>query len=481
LRAKDTTSRAVSEDAEALIKEGERHDEKMLEIQRQVTEHRLLVTQASVQQIIDAERSLADREFQIKQAALDHELSALSAFTAGYREKVQAIKDQKAELAAEHAFESTQVPKGAIQAIVESEQEKIKATHEGESERLDVINAALHEEEAYGLQGTAFYRSLLQERVNTIRQIAEEEDKLQAEAGKIAAEHEFKMGELQIAAQKEASQNIMTRITQTAADRIALEMSLENQSFQIEKAAINDKLTSLDASDREYLNKVQQLYNQLEELEKQHNNKMLAIQNQADATEYKNLTDAQHKVLEGYSRGFGQVIIGKESFLHLMQQMDSQLVGNMLQHVLMSMATLDFGKEKQASKAARDAYLSAMDGIPAPANFFIAPAWAAISYAAVMGAQEGADMVPGVGRGDIVPYMLEPGEGVVPGGVMDKLRGLADRGGLDAGGGGTHIHVHFRPTYHVSAIDGASVRGMLEKHADEFTNHVTHTLRKMNR
>ena len=107
-------------------------------------------------------------------------------------------------------------------------------------------------------------------------------------------------------------------------------------------------------------------------MEQQHNNKMLQIQNQAESLEYKNLTDTQNKELQEYARGFSQVIIGKESFVKMMQQMDSQLASGMLQHLLMSLATLDFGKEKEAAHAARKAYLSAMDGVPSPANFFVA-------------------------------------------------------------------------------------------------------------
>jgi hypothetical protein len=51
----------------------------------------------------------------------------------------------------------------------------------------------------------------------------------------------------------------------------------------------------------------------------------------------------------------------------------------------------------------------------------------------------------------------------------------------DSGGGGeTHIHNH-EHHFHINAVDGASVRGMLEKHESEFTSHFKNTMRKMNR
>jgi hypothetical protein len=73
--------------------------------------------------------------------------------------------------------------------------------------------------------------------------------------------------------------------------------------------------------------------------------------------------------------------------------------------------------------------------------------------------------------------MLEPGEGVVPGGVMDGLRNMARSGSM---GGGSTYHDHHSPTYHVQTIDGDGIRGVLDKHSQEFTKHVNNQLRKMN-
>ena len=93
--AKGTADREVSADAEEAIKEAARHDEKMLELQRQVTEKRLAVTHASVQEIIDAEKQLADREFQIKNAALDRELGALTALPPTTRKKSKPSRTKR--------------------------------------------------------------------------------------------------------------------------------------------------------------------------------------------------------------------------------------------------------------------------------------------------------------------------------------------------------------------------------------------------
>jgi hypothetical protein len=74
--------------------------------------------------------------------------------------------------------------------------------------------------------------------------------------------------------------------------------------------------------------------------------------------------------------------------------------------------------------------------------------------------------------------MLTPGEGVVPGGVMDGLRNMARNGNMGQAGHTTVVHV--RPTYHVSTIDGDGMQEALEKHTDVLQRHMESTMRKMN-
>jgi hypothetical protein len=90
----------------------------------------------------------------------------------------------------------------------------------------------------------------------------------------------------------------------------------------------------------------------------------------------------------------------------------------------------------------------------------------------------GTDMVPGVGKGDVVPAMLTPGEGVVPGGVMDGLRNMVRNGSMS---GQSVTHVHVRPTYNVQAIDGKGMGDALEKHNDVLQKHFVKAVRRMNR
>ena len=119
----------------------------------------------------------------------------------------------------------------------------------------------------------------------------------------------------------------------------------------------------------------------------------------------------------------------------------------MMQNAIKSVMANDFTKESAAT--ARKAYLAGMH-FPFPANIVMGPALGALAFASVIAFADGTDAVPGNGKGYKIPAMLEPGEGVVPGGVMDGLRNMARSGNM---GGGTHLHAHVNPTYNLQAID----------------------------
>jgi hypothetical protein len=262
----------------------------------------------------------------------------------------------------------------------------------------------------------------------------------------------------------------------SAHERMASEERMANQELANQRTAAQQELAALDTTGKEYENKKQQINDKIEQAEKQHQNRMQQIQDQAAAQEYSRLTQQEQRMANTYAQGFSKVIMGKESFGKMMQQVDSQIAGSMIQHAIMSMIALDMTKEREAASAARKAFVSGMS-MPPPANVFIAPAWAAAAFASVMAFESGG-IVPGVGKGDTVPAMLEPGEGVLSNKQMDTLREAANG---DAPTGGQQVHIHHHATYHVHALDGPSVDRVLQEHGEKFTDHVTNTLRKMNR
>jgi hypothetical protein len=151
----------------------------------------------------------------------------------------------------------------------------------------------------------------------------------------------------------------------------------------------------------------------------------------------------------------------------------------MLQNVIKSMLMDDMDKEKDAARAARKGFNIGI-GIGGPAGMILGPTFAAAAFAGVMAFNSGTDSVPGMGHQDTVMAALTPGEGVVPGGVMDGLSKMARDGSLSGRGGPTN-HVHFHPTYHINTIDGDGMQDALDKNHAQVTTHIENTLRRMNK
>jgi hypothetical protein len=186
---------------------------------------------------------------------------------------------------------------------------------------------------------------------------------------------------------------------------------------------------------------------------------------------------AMTRMVDGISGGLTQVLMRHQSFASMMDSIGNQVVSGMMQTAIKSMMTMDMDKEKAAAKAARDMFLAGAK-FPFPANIVMAPALGAMAFASMMAFADGTDGVPGSGKGDKIPAMLEPGEGVVPGGVMDGLRNMARSGNM--GGGGKQYHVHAPVHFNLSALDSEGMDKVLDKHGDKLQKHFEKTLRKMN-
>ena len=159
------------------------------------------------------------------------------------------------------------------------------------------------------------------------------------------------------------------------------------------------------------------------------------------------------------------------------KQMLQTLISNTIEGLMIQRSADEVSKMRDASKAARGGFSSVMDNMPWPVNAILAPIVAAGAFASVMAFDEGG-IVPGYGGRDTVRAMLTPGEGVMPKPVMDGLKYQAEHGSPSGAKGDIHTHIHYAPKIH--AIDGASVAGMLNKHADTFAKAVATHVRKLN-
>jgi hypothetical protein len=323
------------------------------------------------------------------------------------------------------------------------------------------------------IQG-ARLRSQVESEVKAQKEIAEAA-KLAQEAGKEDAGHGSKMAELQLAADKEAGQLRIAQGRMTEQQILDMEMSFNAQEYSAKQKALNDELAALDPYAKDYENKKRALNNRLLELDKQFENQDAALVNAAQKKELADVTASENRMKSVYAQGFAEVLMRKQSFGQMMGKLDEQIAQTALQNAIESLMQK---KGVDGQTRFEDARTAAADAFRWAGNPILGIPAAAGAFAAVM-AFEGGGLVPGVGSGDIVPARLEPGEGIITKKVMEGLSNRAKFGGDDKTSGDTHVH--HTAHYHINAVDGASVKGMLEKHADEFTQHFHRTLRKLNR
>jgi hypothetical protein len=396
---------------------------------------------------------------------------------------------KEAESAArKKAEEQTRLEREYLQNFKHDQQDLINATREGTADRLDALQAAMdatadlygRDNETYKQYASEYLRTWNDMSAKTLEAIGkelDEEDRLKAEAARESADNDEKMGQLSIAAEKQrmALEDSARRVT--IEQRIAEETRIANEEYAIKMAALQKEIQGLDKSGKDYENKLKQLQDKEKQLTQQHANEMAAIKDKAAIESNQRISASYQQFVNATSQGLTQSIMGHQTWARMVQSLGDQVVSGMLENAIKSAMLLDFDKEKQAGEAARWGFVSGMK-LPFPANIIAAPVLAAGAFAAVMAFEGGTDRVPGIGRGDVVPTMLTPGEGVVPGGVMDGLRNMARNGGFDQGPRNVlHMHV----TNHVQTIDGDGMETALQKNADTLQRHFENTLRRMNR
>lgn len=461
-----------------------RMGEQVVAADRAVSNSQLAIQRASIQERLDADLDFANREYQLRLAANQQETAALDKSGKDYHNQLKALQDKALELTQAHdtqiaeltAKAATESNAKELRDLEQSEREKIEATQKGSAARLAAIDGAIKEEQSKNMQDLSSYRQLLNQRVELVREMAEEEKKLRTEAKQEASNSELKMDELTIAKQREHIQAVDSLCRVSEQKRLAQQINMEDAEHSAKMRGFARDEADLDKSGKDYNNKLKAIQDKEKQQIQQHENEIAAIKEKAEVASNARILSANQRFQDALASGLSQTIMGHQSFAKMMSSLGDQVVSGMLQNVIKSILMDDMTKEKDAAHAARKAYNSGMD--MGPAGVVIAPVWAAAAFAAVM-AFEGGGIVPGVGRGDTVPAMLTPGEGVVPKGVMEGLSNMSKFGGMQGGGSSTVVHV--RPVYHVQTIDGNGMKAALEKHTDVLQRHFENTLRKMNR
>ncbi len=461
------------------------HAQKMGEItvqmEREQAQESAAVHESSNNERLMSDIRLANDEYRVHLEGNRALINALDKSGKDYNNQLRGLQDKAAELWAEHvatvggilAKGRTAQYREDLQNLEQSEREQIEATEQGSAGRLAAIDAAIKAEQARGLQGTSFYRELLNQRVQTARETAAEEAKLAAEAGKESADNEAKTGELILAAERQrlALRDSARRMSRQAT--IDGEVAAANDEFALKQRALLQEAAALDKSGKDYENKLRAIQNKERQLVQAHENEITAIKDKAMMERNATILSAEAHFQDTLAAGLTQALMGHKSFASMMNSIGNEIVSGMIQNAIKSILANDMTKESDAAAAARKAFNAGMH-FPFPANIVMAPTLGAAAFASVMAFQEGG-VVPGVGRGDVVPAMLEPGEGIVNNSAMAKL----NRGEL--GGNVTHLHAHVSPTFHLQALDTAGMEKLLVKHNDTISKHVAGEMRKLNR
>jgi len=308
-----------------------------------------------------------------------------------------------------------------------------------------------------------------------LKELADERAKLAQEAGKEDAGHGMKMAELQLEANKEAGKMQQAQRAMTNQEILDMDLDFNKREHDAQQRALNDELAALDAHDKAYENKKKALNDKLLELDKQFQNKQEQLVDQSQMKEMTTLTTWLTKQQSLYTGEFSKVLMGKETFGKMMQNVDSQIASQALSSALTSAMQLE---TVQGRKHFNDARTAAADAWASAGNPIVGALSAAATFAAVMGLEAGG-IVPGVGMGDTVPAMLTPGEAVLPKKLTEGLTNMAKFGGASSQSGDVHVHHH--ATYNVQAFDSAGVDKVLRDHGDKFVKHAANHLRKMNK
>ena len=485
--ASKTTGNAAASQAAAAAREAAesklRMGEQTLAGEKATADAELSIHRASLEERLKSDLDFAARERDVQLAANAAEITGLDKSGKDYTNQLKALKDKALEITNEYdtktaeltAKEGEAAANRDLQVLESGERQKIEATRQGTAARLAAIVAGIQQEEALGLQDTNFFRDLLNQRVEAIRQEAEQEGKLKQDAAREAADNDEKMGAMAIAAEKEqmALEDSTRRVS--IQQRINEDIKIANEEYAIKMAAIEKEIAGLDTSGNDYLNKLKQLQDKEKQLTQQHEDEITEIKHKATIESNQRILSEYDQFADGIAASLTKTIMGHQTFSHMLISLGDQVVGNMIENSIKIILANDMTKRSDAAKAARSAYKIGED--MGPAGVVLGPVFAAAAFMGVMAFQGGTDSVPGVNGGDRVPAMLERGEGVVPGGVMDGLRSMARSGSM--GGNVTH-HLHYRPTFNVSAIDGDGISDVLEKHSSEFQRHFEQTLRRMN-
>jgi hypothetical protein len=368
--------------------------------------------------------------------------------------------------------------KAVVSALQQAEKQKIEATRAGSAARVAAIEAAIKEEQAHGLQDTAYFKELQQAKVNAVRENNDQMEKLNDAMHREEMEGAQKMAALRNATNNKQAQFELAMRQISAAQAEQAELNSENVRFAITQEASAKYLAFLQQDGTKNAAAIKQIHDKIEQETQAHENKLTQIRETAEEQRNKRILASETQLEEGIARNMAQTLVTGKNLAQSMEKMGAQMLEGMVSHTLMMIMTQDWQRASDARTAAANAYAS-VSAIPVVGPV-LAPEAAAGAFAAVM-AFEGGGIIPGVSGGrDSVNAVLEPEEMVLPRTLSSGLQKMIRDGGANNKGGDTHIHVQSH-VHNPQALDADGMHDILEAHADTIAAHVSNHFRKQNK
>ena len=244
-----------------------------------------------------------------------------------------------------------------------------------------------------------------------------------------------------------------------AADRVAMHkanrdqalkdlVDAENREFTTEQKALQNEIASLDAHDKQYEEKVKAANHKLEELTKQHEDKITEIKANAEKDRAKKIEQAEGQMGKAIAQTAIQSLVHATSLADGMKKLGQQMLEDALTKMAEHLAMKEMYKIKEdlmdASRAAKSAFRWVMEDVPFPANAVLAPVAAAAAFGGVMAFEQGG-LVP-----ETAMALVHKNEMVLPADLASGMQAMIKSGShmvspyVDSasGAGDTHYHNH---------------------------------------
>ena len=372
--------------------------------------------------------------------------------------KANAAEAKRAADAAERAWEDSY--KKAVAALQGTEKEKVDATTSGSRARLSAIDDAIKEEQSKGLQETGYYKSLLLERIKEVTKEAEEEQRIKHSMAELELRDQIVTAQLGLRAEEEAAKHRFAMGQSSRLQELAAQIKGVADGNKIEIDALNQRIATLDKSDKDYLVKLKEFEDKKKEIEQQGAQEIKALHDK----EAEDVHKAEQKMRDEFAKTAAQSIVEGKNVLQAFRQVGSQMLEAVIANMLEQNLLQDEQQLKDAGHAAASTYAHVMETVPPPYAFPLAIAEAAAAFVGVMSFESGGE-VPGSGP---VPIMAHGGETVVTKALSDQVK--------SGGGGHGDVHIHTA----INAVDSAGFEGLLHKHAAIVSKHVRSELRRSN-